>query len=103
MTLTDFLTTLVREKHVDASLEALQVTEMVRDLTQRLTKFIILNVLTELATKNQALLAKFQTLAKGTTSPEAIQTFVEAEIPDGSAFLAKILTDFRALYMGNTP
>lgn len=103
MTLTDFLTALVREKHADASLEAFQVTEMVRDLAGRLAKFITLSVLTELATKNQALLAKFQTLAKGATSPEVIQTFVEQEIPDGTAFLAKTLTDFRALYIGNIP
>lgn len=103
MTLIDFLTALVREKHTGVALEAFQVTEMVRDLTERLTKFIILNVLTELATKDQSLLAKFQTLAKGATSPEAIQTFVEAEIPDGPAFLAKTLTDFRALYLANLP
>lgn len=99
MNINDFLVALAKEKHATVTLKDYQLTDIVRDLTERLTKFIILNVLTELATRDQSLLAKFQTLAQGDTKPEAIQTFVEAEIPDGPAFLAKVLTDFRTLYL----
>lgn len=87
----DFLAALVVEKGVP--------THAANDLLPRLQKFITLNVLTELATKDPSLLAKFQTLAKGDTTPEVIQSFVEKEIPDGAAFLAKTLTDFRELYL----
>ena len=90
MNLQDFLTTLVREKGVPA--------QAVEDLMPRLTKFITLNILTELATKNQALLMKFQSLTRGNATPETVRAFVEREIPDGAAFLAKVLTDFRQLY-----
>ncbi|MEK7543929.1 MAG: hypothetical protein AAB557_03610 [Patescibacteria group bacterium] len=100
MDLHDFLNTLVNDKLAGASMEEAQVADMVASLTDRLNKFITLNVLTELATKDTALLTKFQTLAKGNTTPEAIQSFVEKEIPDGAAFLAKVLTDFRTLYLG---
>ncbi len=100
MAINDFLTTLVKQKHSGIALEAYQIADMVRDLTDRLTKFITLNILTELATKNQALLAKFQSLTKGNTTPETVRAFVEREIPDGAAFLAKTLTDFRAMYLG---
>lgn len=99
-TLTDYLTALIREKHVEVGLQDYQLADMVTSLTDRLNKFITLNVLTELATKNQALLAKFQSLVKGNATPDAIRAFVEKEIPDGAAFLAKVLTDFRALYLG---
>lgn len=103
MNINDFLTALVKEKHADAVLEDYQLADMVGSLSERLTKFIILAVLTEFATKNQALLAQFQTLAKDNTDPTKIQTFVEEHIPDGSAFLAKTLTDFRELYLANLP
>lgn len=100
MSLMDFLTALVKEKHTHIALEDYQLTDMVRGLSDRLTKFITLNVLTEFATKDTTLLAKFQTLVKGTAKPEAIQAFVQKEIPDGAAFLGKTLNDFRALYLG---
>lgn len=99
MTLDDFLSALINEKYKGATLEDYQQADIGKDLNDRLNKFITLNVLTELATKNQSLLAKFQTLAKGDTTPEVIQNFVEKEIPDGAAFLAKTLTDFRHLYL----
>lgn len=77
-----------------------QTADMTTSLTDRLNKFITLNVLTELATKDQALLIKFQTLARGNTKPEVVQAFIQQEIPDGAAFLAKVLADFRVLYLG---
>lgn len=93
MTLTDFLTTLAAEKGVPK--------EAVNDLLPRLQKFITLNVLTELALKNRALLVKFQSIAKGATSPDTIRAFVEKELPDGNVFLAKTLNDFKTLYFGS--
>lgn len=100
MTLDDFLTSLITEKYKGATLEDYQQADIRKDLTDRLNKFITLNVLTELATRDQSLLVKFQSLAKDDTKPDAIKEFVEHEIPDGAAFLAKILNDFRALYLG---
>lgn len=99
MNLHDFLTAIVAEKHAGAVLEDYQLADMVESLSERLNKFIILAVLTEFATKNTQLLTKFQTLVKGAATPEIIQGFVEAEIPDGSAFLAKVLDGFRHLYL----
>lgn len=100
MNLQDFLNTLVTEKLAGATPAEAQIADMVTSLTDRLNKFITLNVLTELAAKDQALLVKFQTLARGNTKPEVVQAFIEQEIPDGAAFLAKVLTDFRTLYSG---
>lgn len=100
MNLHDFLTAIVAEKHAGVTLEDYQLSDMVESLSERLTKFIILAVLTEFATKNTQLLTKFQTLVKGAATPEIIQGFVETEIPDGTAFLAKSLIDFRLLYLG---
>ncbi|MBI5620416.1 hypothetical protein HY949_01415 [Candidatus Gottesmanbacteria bacterium] len=100
MNLNDFLTTIVKEKLAGASVGESQIADMVASLAVRLNKFITLNVLTELATKDQALLVKFQELTKGNTTPDVIQTFIENEIPDGAAILAKVLSDFRTLYVG---
>lgn len=103
MNINDFLVALAKEKHATVTLEDYQLTDIVRDLSDRLNKFITLNVLTELATRDQSLLAKFQSIAKGDTKAEVVRSFVENEIPDGSAFLAKTLTDFRELYLANLP
>lgn len=100
MTLDDYISALISEKYKSATLEDYQQADIRKDLTDRLNKFITLNVLTELATKDQSLLAKFQSIAKGDTQPEVIQDFVQKEIPDGNAFFAKALTDFRTLYLG---
>lgn len=100
MDLKDYVTVLIHEKHAGVTLEDYQLSDMMGSLSERLTKFIILAVLTEFATKNTQLLTKFQTLVKGAATPEIIQGFVETEIPDGAAFLAKVLTDFRSLYLG---
>ncbi len=101
MNLQDFLTTLVNEKLTGATPAETQIADMVASLTDRLNKFITLNILTELATKDQSLLVKFQTLARGNTKPEVVQDFIQNEIPDGAAFLAKVLSDFRSLYIGS--
>ncbi len=100
MTLDDFITALINDKYNGVTLADYQETDIQKDLTSRLNKFITLYVLTEIATKDQSLLAKFQSIAKDDTQPEVVRSFVENEIPDGSAFLAKTLTDFRALYLG---
>lgn len=102
MSLQDFLSSLVNEKLAGATPAETQIADMVASLTDRLNKFITLNVLTELAVKDQSLLVKFQTLARGNTKPEAVQDFIQTEIPDGAAFLAKVLSDFRVLYLGPT-
>lgn len=102
MNLQDFLTTLIREKLAGVSVDQAQIADMTTSLADRLNKFITLNVLTELAVKDQTLLVKFQTLARGNTKPEVVSEFIQQEIPDGAAFLAKVLTDFRTLYLGQT-
>ena len=98
--LDDFLTALVKDKKDGLTLDDFQREDMKKDLSVRLNKFITLNVLTELATKDVTLLQKFQTLSKGTTTVIQIQSFIETHIVNGAAFLAKVLTDFRALYLG---
>jgi|SRR3989344_1796299 len=101
MSIDGFVQTLVNEKHGQGVvLEDYQREDMKRDLTERLTKFITLNVLTELATRDAKLLSDFQALSKKDADATAIHTFVETNIPDGAAFLAKVLSDFRALYIG---
>lgn len=91
MDLNDFITALVREKGAPA--------EAANDLLPRLQKFITLHVLTEIAAKDPGLLEKFQTLVDTNTDAEGLKAFIEKEIPDGAAFLAKVLTDFRKLYL----
>lgn len=100
MTFDDFLTALINEKYKGAMLEDYQKTDIRKDLTDRLNKFITLNVITELASRDRSLLIKFQSITNDDTQPDAIKAFVEKEIPDGAAFLAKVLTDFRSLYLG---
>ena len=101
MTLEDFVDTLISEKYAGtAALEDFQRSDMKLDLLGRLSTFISLKVMTELSQKDPTLLSQFQKLTKGDTPASHVQEFVLAHIDDGAAFLAKVLDDFRILYLG---
>ena len=99
MDLSDFLAQLVKEKAWSTDLPPETIQRMVADLSARLDKYIALAVMTELSSKNPALMTTFQSLAQGSADPAAIGEFIAKEIPDSSAFIAKVLADFRALYI----
>ena len=89
MNLQDFLTTLVNEKLTGATPAETQIADMSRSLTDRLNKFITLNILTELATKDQSLLVKFQTLARGIPNRKLFRTLSKMKFPTGGIFSKK--------------
>lgn len=91
---------LISEKHKGETLEDFQRSDMKQDLLGRLSTFISLKVMTELAKKDPTALTDFQKLTQGDTPISQVQEFVLAHIDDGSAFLAKVLDDFRVLYLG---
>lgn len=100
MTLEDFVEALISEKHSGTSLEDFMREDMKADLLGRLSTFISLKVMTELSQKDPTLLSQFQKLTHADTPASKVQEFVLAHIDDGAAFLAKVLDDFRILYLG---
>ena len=100
MTLEDFVDALISEKHASTSLEDFMREDMKQDLLGRLKTFISLKTMTELAKNDPTALGEFQKLTSGDTPAEDIQAFVNTHIDDGAAFLAKVLDDFRILYLG---
>lgn len=100
MTLEDFVDSLISEKHASTTLEDFQRSDMKQDLLGRLSTFISLKVMTELAKKDPTALTDFQKLTRGDTPAEDVQQFVNTHIDDGASFLAKVLDDFRILYLG---
>jgi|SRR3989344_4254062 len=100
MDLEQFVLTLINEKHQGTTLENFQVEDMKQDLLGRLKTFISLKVMTELAKKDPTALGEFQKLTSGDTPASEVQQFVEDHIDNSAAFLAKVLDDFRILYLG---
>ena len=100
MTLEDFGDSLISEKHTSTTLEDFMREDMKADLLGRLSTFISLKVMTELAKKDPTALTDFQKLTQGDTPAEDVQQFVNTHIDDGASFLAKVLDDFRILYLG---
>ena len=100
MDLEQFVDALINEKHAGTTLEDFMREDMKADLLGRLSTFISLKVITDLAKKDPSALGEFQKLTTGDTPAEDVQQFVNAHIDDGPSFLAKILDDFRILYLG---
>ena len=95
-----FLTDLIQAK-LGHSPDPEIMTSMKNDLLPRLTKYIILKTMEELAKKSPTVLSKFQTMVTDNSSDQnELQSFVGTHIPDAPMFLAGVLLSFREIYLG---
>jgi len=75
--------------------------EMKKELTDKLNQWITLKVMTELAKTSPETLQDFQTMVREKNPTQAeVQEYVAGKIPESSAFLTRILLEFRNTYLG---
>jgi|GEM_PF-1809014 len=94
-----FLTDLIRDKY-GKDINPPLLEEFKKDLEPRLTKWIMLHTMTEVAKHSQA---DYQTLQKMTEDDKPaseVQQFIQHIIPDSATFLTKTLLGFRETYLG---
>lgn len=96
--LNKFLDDLVTQKH-GTDLSAVGREQIKADLAPRLEKWLILKAMEALQEQSPETLKTFQDLAQGDTSPSVILKFIEAHIPNPTAFFSAALVDFRTSYL----
>jgi hypothetical protein len=94
-----FLTDLIKDKYgKDINPPLLQ--EFKQDLEPRLTKWIMLKTMTEVAKHSQTDLQTLQKMTEEDKPAEEVQAFIQHIIPDSTSFLTKTLLGFRQTYIG---
>ncbi len=77
--------------------------EMRTELLEKLNKWIIVKLLTELATISPSEVPAFQKyIEEYHPSPDDLRTYISQRIPNGETFLTQCLLEFRGLYLGTT-
>ncbi len=94
-----FLTDLIQEKHGSPLADDLKE-KMLQDLKPRLTQWITLKAMTEIAQASSADITKLQEMVEKKASSESIQEFIQTKIPDFTPFLTRTLIAFRQTYLG---
>lgn len=94
-----FLLDLIQEKHGAPLAEDLKQ-QMIDDLKPKLTQWITLKAMTEIAQSSPTDLETLQKMTEEHKSAEEIQTFIQSKIPDTTPFLTKTLLSFRQTYIG---
>ena len=94
-----FLFDLIQEKHGTPLAQDLKQ-QMFDDLKPKLTQWITLSAMTEIARSSPSDLETLQKMAEQNKSAEEIQTFIQSKIPDITPFLTKTLLSFRQTYIG---
>lgn len=93
-----FLDTLLKEKHGEM-LTPQELASMKEELLPRLTKWLMLKAMGELAQHSPETLMTLKRMIGENKPAEDVQQFLEMHIPDYEAFLTKSLNEFRQTYV----
>lgn len=93
-----FLLDLVIEKHGEPLEDELKH-QMVEELKPRLTKWVTLNAMTEIAKVSPDDVKTLKDMSDAQGNDKEIEDFIQSKIPDMTTFLAKTLLSFRQTYM----
>lgn len=96
-----FLADLITDKY-GKDIDPMTASEYKEDLLPRLTKWIMLKTMTEIAKHSPKDLQTLEQMAKDDKPAKEVQTFIQHIIPDSASFLTKTLTSFRQAYLGTT-
>lgn len=94
-----FLTDLIKDKYgKDITPPLLE--EFKNDLQPRLTKWIMLKTMTEVAKHSPSDLQTLEKMTEEDKPANEVQQFIQHIIPDSASFLTKTLLSFRQTYLG---
>lgn len=94
-----FLTDLIKDKY-GKDIQTYLLEEFKQDLLPRLTKWITLQTMTEVAKHSEGDLQKLQKMTEEDKPASEVQAFIQSIIPDSTSFITKTLLAFRQTYLG---
>lgn len=92
----EFIDQLIKDKHFKDITPEIE-SEIRNDLKNRLDKFILARIISNLSDEK---VAQFNAMLDGKKSEAEIQEFVTNSIPDFVDFLTQTLMEFRGIYLG---
>lgn len=99
LSLSSFLDDCIAEKYKTSDTSKLQK-DMHQDLMPRLIKWMLLKTMTELALLNPQYVDEFRNIVEKKDCPfEAIEEYIVQKIPESTAFLTRVLSEFRNTYL----
>lgn len=92
----EFIDKLIEEKNFSYLTDDIS-RQLKKDLSQRLDEFIAARVIAGLSDEDVLV---FEDMLQNNDSPENVQQFVSAHVPDFVNFLTNTLLEFRGVYLG---
>lgn len=95
-----FIKDLLKEKGLPANLEPAVYDRLVKDLSERVEKIVNKRLIDSLSDEQFDQLEK---LSASSPNEQAVQDFINANVPNKDKIVALALAEFRQLYLGNAP
>lgn len=95
-----FVDELITRKFGDTMPDAEAVTQIKKELTERLNQYMTLRTIEIISMANPQAVQKLSDLVRTNPKPEEVQTFIRQYVTEPDVLVAQIFTDFRNLYLG---
>ncbi len=98
-----FVEQLIDEKFAGTDLDEAVRSDIRRELTDRLNQYLTLRTIEIVSEADPDAITKLSELIKTNPSPEQVQQFISGHVKEPDLLVARIFSDFRALYIGREP
>lgn len=95
-----FVKDLLKEKGLSANLEPAVYDRLVKDLSERAEKIVNKRLIDSL---NEEQFDQLEKLTASSPDEQAVQDFINANVPNKERVVALALAEFRQLYLGTAP
>ncbi len=98
-----FIEELITQKFGDRLPDEAAVTDIKRELTDRLNQYLTLRTIEMISTANPEAVHELSDLIKTNPAPEQVNAFITKYVNEPDILVAQIFADFRSLYLGAEP
>lgn len=98
-----FITDLIRQKFGDQTPDEATITDIKRELTDKLNQYLTLRTIEMVTATNPEAVNQLSELIKTNPTPEQVNTFIGSYVKEPDVLVAQFFTDFRNLYLGVEP
>lgn len=95
-----FIRDLIAQKFGDQTPDEATVTDIKRELTDKLNQYLTLRTIEAITATNPEAVNQLSDLIKTNPSPEQVNAFIGTYIKEPDVLVAQFFTDFRNLYLG---
>lgn len=101
--LEQFIDQLIAEKFATAPLGDESRAQIKKELTDRLNQYITLRTIETISLASPEAIPQLEELIKTNPTTEKVNAFIQERVSEPDVLVAQILSDFRSLYIGDTP